>query len=205
MSDDRPTVFIVDDDPSVLKCVERLVRLMGYQAVTFQDARSLLEYPGVDAPSCLVLDVNLPGLGGIDLLSELTGRHRSLPVVFITGYGDVPTSVKAMKAGAIDFLTKPFREQELLDAILKAVDKDRDALETRARVFEAQRRLEALTPREREVMSLVVAGKLNKQIARTLGVGEKTIKVHRGRVMAKTGATSVAELVRLFDQIGSQH
>ena len=132
MSDDQPTVFIVDDDPSVLKCVERLVRLRGYRAVAFQDALSLLGHPGVDAPSCLVLDLNLPGLRGIDLLSELTARPRSLPVVFITGYGDVPTSVKAMKAGAIDFLMKPFREQELLDAILKAVDKDRDALRTRA-------------------------------------------------------------------------
>jgi FixJ family two-component response regulator len=200
MSDDRPTVFIVDDDPSVLKCIERLVRLMGYRAVPFQDALSLLGHPSFDDPSCLVLDVNLPGMGGIDLLGELTARARSLPAVFVTEYGDVPTIVRAMKAGAIDFLTKPFRELELREAIIKAVDNDRDALRTRARLLEAQCRFCALTAREREVMRLVVAGRLNKQIAKTLGVGERTIKVHRGRVMTKTGARSVAELVRLFDR-----
>jgi len=192
----------VDDDPSVRKSLTRLVASAGYQVEAFASARDFLARERHAGPCCLVLDVRMPGLTGIQLQELLAATGRRMSIVFVTGHVDVPTSVKAMKAGAVDLLTKPFDAQDLLDAIRRALAKDAQDRGTGARLAEIQERVKTLTPRETEVFALVVTGALNKQIAFELGIGEKTVKVHRARVMEKMRAGSVAELVRLADQVG---
>ena len=191
------TVYVVDDDLSVRKGLSRLIRSAGLRVEAFASAEDFLQrYSSVEG-GCLVLDVQLPGLSGVALQEALGGAERSLPIIFITGHGDIPMSVRAMKKGAVDFLAKPFDGHELLDAIAVALSRDKEARERQAETAEISGRVEKLTPRERDVMKLVVTGLLNKQIGGKLGISEKTVKVHRGRVMHKMGVTSVAELVRL--------
>ena len=196
------TVFVIDDDPSVRKALSRLVRSVGLDVEAYPNARDFLACDRPDAPCCLVLDVRMPGLSGLDLQEELARRGWEIPIVFITGHGDVPMSVRAMKAGAVDFLEKPFQDQDLLDAINSAVASGQRRMAEQAEREAVLRRVERLTPREREVLALVVRGMLNKQVAAELGVGEKTVKVHRARVMQKMQAGSLAELVRLADRAG---
>jgi FixJ family two-component response regulator len=202
MTTPAPFVFIVDDDTSVRKSLTRLVAAAGYRVHAFASAREYLAREPSGGPSCLVLDVRMPGLTGLDLQKALAGAEHQTAIVFITGHGDIAMSVTAMKAGAVDFLTKPFAGKDLLDAIQRALAKDTRDLGTEARVAEIRERVKLLTPRETEVFALVVTGMLNKQIASKLGVGEKVIKVHRAQVMAKMRAGSVAELVRLADAVG---
>ena len=196
------TVFVVDDDETVRKALARLVRSAGMTARTFPTAEAFLAESHAVPASCLVLDVRLPGLNGLQLQEALHRKGYPIAIVFITGHGDVPTSVRAMKAGAVDFLQKPFTGPELLDAVRRAVGRTRDAVAKQAETAEIQRRYDTLTPREREVFSLVVTGLLNKQVAGELGAAEKTIKIHRGRVMAKMQAPSVADLVRMAGLLG---
>jgi FixJ family two-component response regulator len=195
-------VFVVDDDDSVRRSLSRLIRSAGWRVETFPTARAFLDYTPPDRPGCLVLDLRLPGVSGLELQRSLVEAGRDIPIVFITGHGDVPSSVRAMKGGAVDFLQKPFDDKELLDCIARALRRSREQRAKRAERALVQARFSTLTPREREVLTLVVAGKLNKQIAGDLGIAEKTIKVHRGRVMAKMHAGSVAELVRMFEKLG---
>ena len=202
MSEAKATVFLVDDDASVLKGLRRLLAAAGLQAAAFESPQQFLEHYDPAAPGCLVLDVAMPGLNGLDLQQELAARGSTLPIVFLTGHGDVPTSVRAMKRGAADFLTKPVDENDLLAAIRSAFEKDRAIRKTRAETTEIEQRLATLTPREREVLAHIVAGKRNKQVAGELGTVEKTIKVHRARVMEKMQARSLAELVRLAERAG---
>jgi len=197
-------VYVVDDEDSVCRALARLIRSVGLGVETFHSARAFLEYTAPDRPACLVLDVRLSGPSGLDLQVALREAGRALPIVFITGHGDVPTSVRAMKGGAVDFLQKPFNDQELLDCIHRALARSREERADRAERTELERRLATLTPREREVLALVVTGKLNKQIAGDLGIAEKTIKVHRGRVMEKMQAGSVAALVRMAEKLSPQ-
>ncbi len=201
MTTEAPTIFVVDDDESIRKGLSRLLGAQGYAVETFASADEFLAVPRKSVPGCLVLDVCMPGLSGLDLQGALGASGRALPIVFITGLGDIPTSVKAMKAGAVDFLPKPFEAGALLDAVAQALS--RDALDRRGREETAAlaEKLALLTPREREVLGLVAKGRLNKQIALDLGASEKTIKVHRGRVMKKLGAKSLADLVRLADRL----
>jgi FixJ family two-component response regulator len=203
MVSDAATVYLVDDDASVRRALTRLIRSSGYQVESFVSGREFLEKglrPG--GPACLVLDVRMPGLSGIDLQDELSKTATILPIIFITGQGDIPTSVKAMKAGAVDFLPKPVRDQELLKAIEQALARAARDRSEREELDEIRRRVETLTARERQVMGLVVTGMLNKQIAFELGTVEKTIKVHRARVMEKMGVDSLAELVRVAERVG---
>jgi len=195
-------VFVVDDDASVRKSLTRVISAAGYAVEAFASAREFLERAPVSGPCCLVLDVRMPGVTGMDLQSTLAQAVHRIPVVFITGHGDVAMGVAAMKAGAVDFLTKPFASKDLLGAIQRAVERDTRTLGTEARTGEIQARVKTLTRRERQVFALVVTGMLNKQIAAELGVVEKTVKVHRARVMDKMRAGSVAELVRLADDVG---
>ena len=199
---DAPLVFVVDDNRSVRKSLHRLLAAAGYTVEAFASAREFLTREPSKVPSCLVLDVRMPGLTGIDLQEALAAAGRRMPIVFVTGHIDVPTSVKAMKGGAVDLLTKPIDAEELLDAIARAVAKDAENLGEAIRVTEIRQRVQTLTARETQVFALVVTGMLNKQIASELGIGEKTIKVHRARVMEKMRAGSVAELVRLADAVG---
>ena len=195
-------VFVIDDDASMRDAVSRLLNAVGLTVQTFASAREFLagRLPGV--PGCAVLDVRLPGLSGLDLQREMVERGIHIPVIFITGHGDIPMSVQAMKAGAVEFLTKPFRDQDLLDAVRSGIQLDRQGRKERAELAELRDGLRQLTPREREVMSLVVAGLLNKQIALRLGTSEKTIKIHRSHVMQKMRADSLADLVRMSQKLG---
>lgn len=194
-------VFVVDDDPSVRSSLKFLISTVGLQVETFESAETALQKLSPEAPSCLVLDVRLRGLSGLDLQGELAARNCQVPIVFITGHGDIPMTVRAMKAGAVEFLTKPFRDQELLDAVRIALERDRARRQRESERTELQERFASLTSREREVISLVVAGKLNKEIADQLGTAENTIKVHRSRAVEKMHAQSVAELVRMMEKI----
>jgi FixJ family two-component response regulator len=198
------TVFVVDDDPGVRKALTRLVKSAGYTVQAFASARDFLNYWRVaeEHPACLVLDVRMPDLTGLDLQRELQAARMLLPIIFITGHGDIPMSVKAMKEGAVDFLPKPIRDKELLPAIEQALTRAHHDLGEQREHKDIQRRLETLTPREREVMALVVRGLLNKQIAFELGTVEKTVKVHRARVMEKMEVQSLADLVRLAERAG---
>ena len=196
------TVFLVDDDPSVLRAVSRLVRSAGWNVAAFNSPQEFLEKHPPDAPGCVVLDVAMPGLNGLELQQALARAGHSLPIIFLTGHGDIPMSVRAMKSGAVDFLSKPCRDENLLEAIRQALARDQQAREARAEQQALTARFTRLTPRETEVMFGVVAGKLNKQIADELGTVEKTIKVHRARVMEKLEVKSVAELVRLVEHAG---
>ena len=194
-------VFVVDDDPSVRSSLKFLISTVGLQVETFDSAETALQELPVEAPSCLVLDVRLRGLSGLDLQHELAARKCQIPIIFITGHGDIPMTVRAMKAGAVEFLTKPFRDQDLLDAIQIALQRDHARREQEKELTKLQRRFDLLTAREREVISLVSAGKLNKQIADQLGTAENTIKVHRSRAMEKLRADSLADLVRMIEKL----
>jgi FixJ family two-component response regulator len=196
------TVYVVDDDASTREALGSLVRSVGLHAATFASAQAFLEGERVDAPGCLILDVRLPGLSGLDLQRRLVDAGNAIPIVFITGHGDIPMSVQAIKAGAVEFLPKPFRDQDLLDAIRLALDLDRTRRAAEQLVASLRTRFQSLTPREREVMAWVISGWLNKQIAAEIGTSEMTVKVHRGRVMHKMGAGSVAELVTMAVRIG---
>ena len=202
MSETDGVVFVVDDDASLRESLKNLLRSVGLRVEAFASAQEFLRSKRPDVPGCLVLDVRLPGFSGLDLQKRMAEADVEIPIIFITGHGDIPMTVQAMKAGAVEFLTKPFRDQELLDAIQQALERDRKAREQRAEVEVLRSRFDLLTPREREVMPLVVAGLLNKQIAAELGASETTVKIHRHRVMEKMRAGSLADLVRIADRIG---
>jgi FixJ family two-component response regulator len=195
-------VFIVDDDPSVRKSLVRLIKSVGLTVQDFSSAQDFLDNPAYEGPACLVLDIRMPGLSGLDLQEELKIRKWPIPIIFITGHGDVPMSVRAMKAGAADFFEKPFNDQDLVDAIHKALAQDQQAKMEQRKVLGLKDRLALLTPRENEVFGLVVRGLLNKQIAYELCMSEKTVKVHRARVMKKMSADSLASLVRMAQELG---
>jgi FixJ family two-component response regulator len=195
-------VFVVDDDPSVRRSTERLLRLAGLKVQTFRSAREFLVSQRPEGPACLVLDIRMPGLSGMDLQRELSQSGINLPIIFITAHGDIPLSVRAMKAGAVEFLTKPFRGRSLLDAVRGAIERDRSTHQGRSETAELRERYEQLTPREREVMPRIASGMLNKQVAGELATTERTIKFHRAHVMRKMQAESLADLVRMTDKLG---
>jgi RNA polymerase sigma factor (sigma-70 family) len=196
-----PVVFVVDDDPAVRSSLKFLLGSEGLEVESFDSADTFLQKKPPDAPSCLVLDVRLCGLSGLDFQVELAARKIRIPIVFVTGHGDIPMSVRAMKAGAVEFLTKPFRDQDLLDAVRIALERDRSRREQEKEVTDLQQRFDSLTPREQKVISLVVSGMLNKQIADQLGTAENTVKVHRSRAMEKMKAQSLADLVRMIEKL----
>jgi FixJ family two-component response regulator len=209
MTDDRslmtafePTVFVIDDDPSVRKSLSRLLRSVGHSVETFSSAEEFLAREQFDGIGCIILDVQMPGMSGMNLQAELSKAEYSMPIVFITGHGDIPMSVEAVRKGAVHFLTKPFDDNDLLRAMREAIEKDRKAKAEQAEIHDIRNRFSLLTPREYEILRYVITGMLNKQIAFQLKIAEKTVKVHRGRVMEKLRVDSVAELVRLAEKTG---
>ena len=199
----EPIVFLVDDDQLFRRSTERLIRTAGLNVQPFSSARDFLKSSRPEGPACLVLDVRMPGLSGMDLQRELAQSGFQIPIVFITGHGDIPMSVRAMKAGAVEFLTKPFRSRVFLDAIRAAIERDRSALQKQSETRELRERYEQLTPREREVMTLVAEGLLNKQVAAQLSTTEATVKFHRAHIMQKMCAKSLADLIRMVEKLGS--
>jgi len=198
----EPIVFVIDDDISVREGLSGLFRSVGLQVKSFASASEFLHSKLPDGPSCMVLDVRLPGLSGLDFQAELAKANIQIPIVFITGHGDIPMTVRAMKAGAVEFLPKPFRDQDMLDAVQTGLEHDRDRRERSGDSTKLMAKFESLTPREREIMALVTAGLMNKQIANEIGVSEVTVKLHRGNAMRKMAAKSLAELVRMADALG---
>ena len=205
MKEADPIVFVVDDDPLIRDGLRSLIKSVGLHVETFGSSREFMQRKPSDAPTCLVLDVRLPGLSGLDLQRELNESNFQIPIIFMTGHGDIPMSVRAMKNGAQEFLTKPVRGQDLLDAVQQAIARDRAARRERAEMADLRTRFDSLTPREREVLDLIVAGLLNKQIAGELNIGEVTIKTHRAHIMQKTHAESLAHLVRMNEELKSNH
>jgi len=199
---ERPVVFVVDDDQAMREALQDLLASVGMEVRVFASTQDFMQAQRPDAPGCLVLDVRLPGASGLSFQEELPRAGVDLPVIFITGHGDIPMTVRAMKAGAVEFLSKPFRDQELLDAIDAAIERHRAQRREAALVAQLRQRFAALTQREREVMALVSAGRVNKQIASDLGISEATVKVHRGQIMRKMQTTSLAQLVRIADTLG---
>ena len=202
MSNSAPTIFVVDDDASLLRAISRLLRSAGLNVETFSSPQEFLEVCDPCAAGCLVLDVAMPGVNGLELQQLLATKGAELPIIFLSGHGDIPMSVQAMKRGAVDFLTKPANDTDLLAAIRAAIEKDRANRQVRAELAGIQQRLATLTPREREVLPHIISGKLNKQVAADLGIVEKTVKVHRARIMEKMKVRSLAELVRLAERAG---
>ena len=202
MSNIAPIVFVVDDDPSVRRAIKRLVESVGLQVELFGSAQEFLRSQRPGAPSCLVLDIRLPGISGLDFQRQLAEANTLIPIVFITAHGDIPMTVRAMKAGAVEFLTKPFRDQDLLDAIQLALERDSARRKHESEIALLREHYESLTPRERELLPLVVSGLLNKQIAANIGASEATVKVHRSQLMRTMGAESLADLVRITEKLG---
>jgi FixJ family two-component response regulator len=200
----QPIVFVVDDDGSMRKALTNLFRSVGLRAEVFGSGPEFLQSKPPDIPSCLVLDIRLPGPSGLDFQNELTKANIHIPIIFVTGHGDIPMTVRAMKAGAVDFLTKPFRDQDMLDAVAMAIERDRNRRKDEKILSELRTLYASLTPREQEVLALVAAGLMNKQIAAEIGLAEITVKIHRGHIMKKMGARSLADLVRMAEMLGAR-